>query len=152
VIHTPNINNLGFTPIELLELDTALEKLPRRGNIKQTESGFLYGDVDNDYIHQAHLLIADKGLRKPNHSAGAHISIIYPEENSIIQQKIFEGVIEFKLDGLFSVDLFNKRYYVLKIISPTIKEIRKNYGLSEKLIFKGYQVYPHITVGTIDLH
>jgi len=81
MVNTLDVSHLVFTPVSIPDLGSALKKLPTSGNVKFTDDGLVYADIDDDYIHQIYPLIYHNGLKKPDyfdkktHCIGAHISI-----------------------------------------------------------------------------
>jgi len=145
-------NSLIFTPIEIPNLSEALGILSARGFIKFDSSGFLCVDIDDDYIHRIFPLIKIDHLGKPKYFdektnfIGAHISIIYPEENPATSPNITDTLCDFKIVNLFHARLEDKSYYALKIIAPELTNFRIKMGLSKQLTLKGCTVPLHVTV------
>lgn len=120
------------------------------GVLRENEEGFVYLDIDDNYIHQLIHYIKGSGYEKPPyfgepHLVGAHISVIYaaeekkgeiaeegkviyftPLECKIVQPPNWEGI-----EGAC----------IIEVDAPELDKIRAKYGLP-KFEF-GY----HITIG-----
>ena len=144
---------LNFIPIEAPRLlETALGFM-QSGRLAISVNGLTYLDINDKYIHQLFPLLpnSDGKIIKPDYfgenKMGAHISVIYPEENETAAEEDLDVEHHFKILGVFSADLNLKRYYVLGIESESLDKLRKKYKLSEKLMFKDHLTDFHITVG-----
>ena len=140
--------------IEKLHLPDLIEnasKLAACGYLHISKNNLLYLDIDDQYIHQLFPFLQIPAVNKPNYfgisKAGAHVSVIYPEENITIDAHDLYAQHEFNIQGICSAELGLKKYYVLMVESPTLLQIRKKYGLSDLLPFKGYWIGFHITIG-----
>lgn len=82
---TPLITKLN-TPVII----HAASHLKHSGQLIRSENRLTYLDIDDAYIHKLFPLLQDYQIKIPDYfgvkSAGAHISIIYPEENILIQR------------------------------------------------------------------
>jgi hypothetical protein len=134
-----------------------INQLPHSGKIKILAGGFSYLDIDDRFIHAIYPLLNYPGIVKPdyfsdeNSHMGAHISITYPEENVQLDSREENKQMTFTVEGLFTADLLNKRYFALKVNAPDLIHLRRQYGLGDNLQLKGYLLEPHITVGTMRL-
>lgn len=130
-------------------------KLKPVGKLKISPDNLIYLDIDDDYIHQLHPLLPDPHTTKPDYFGenliGAHISVIYPEENTVLEKIDLGNEHSFKIKQLFSAILSSKRYYALSIFSPSILQLRKKYCLPPTLLFKNHSVDLHITIGVRSL-
>jgi hypothetical protein len=152
----PNIIKLNLP--ELLQATT---DLPLSGKLMKSANNLVYLDVDDDYVHRLFPLLIQKlpenfsGIKKPDYfgkgSAGAHVSVIYPEENKVIQLKDLNQVHHFKIKEFVAADIGAKKYFVLLVESESLLALRRKYGLSDLLCFKGYGIGFHVTVGTKSL-
>lgn len=146
------MNRCGWLSIPTL--NNSLTNLMRSGKII-VKSDYMYVDIDDQYIHKLFPLIHVDGICKPNYFTaktnymGAHISVIYPEENVFIQNDFVGSTLDFEIVGAFTAQIYNRQYFMLTISAPMITQIRESHGLIAKLTFKGYPVDPHITIGVI---
>ncbi|MDP1604812.1 MAG: hypothetical protein Q8M03_16290 [Legionella sp.] len=139
-----------FKKIELSGGAEQVADLSRVGSLLVTPDKLFYLDIDDDYIHRLFPLFHSlyPGVVKAQKSIGAHISVVYPEENCLLPEDELEKHHAFEIRGAFSADLGAKRYYGLAVHSPDLIALRKKNKLSEKLHFKGQLIELHITVGT----
>ncbi|KTD11339.1 hypothetical protein [Legionella jamestowniensis] len=146
-------NYLKLKRLDIPDLLDAALNLPTSGDIKQSKDGLLYLDIADSYIHDLYPFLKNYSsvIIKPDYfgqkSAGAHISIIYPEENSANMQEELGKTHHFKVLQVVSGDLGHKRYYVLTVSAPTLIEVRKKYQLGPQLKFKDHWIDLHITLG-----
>lgn len=136
-------------------LDFKKLALPTQGIIQSNESEpYLYLKVDDRYIWD---LLPKLGVAlppppyfTPECSIGAHISVIYTEE---VEEKFFLSeqkkaqICHFSPLDFYYIEVFNKQIAVLIVSSPELLEIRRQYGLPEKLNYRGLLVPFHITLG-----
>lgn len=143
---------MDIYPLTLNDLEKCIKPLSKRGQIKIKPNGFSYLDIDDRFIHDVFPLIKEPNIRKPDYfgdkadNMGAHISIVYPEENIKLPNNEENKSISFEVQGLYIADVAQKRHYALRVNSPELIKLRLNYGLPEKLKLYGYWVYPHITI------
>ncbi|KGP62387.1 hypothetical protein EP47_06355 [Legionella norrlandica] len=138
-----------------LSCKTALQKARnlRAEGILQQRDNYCYLKIDDDYIHFIHPILSvydaiDKpDYFKPPDDVGAHISIIYPEENISLNRKHIGQRHRFSIDGLIKARFGLKEYFALSITSPSLVAFRQKYCLDPKPTFKGQQIVFHITVG-----
>ena len=142
----PNITALKLPNL----LDAAL-RFPCKGNTQLTENNLFCLKVDDSYIHQLFPILEDEQIKKPNYfgskSIGGHITIIYPEENRIINADDLQQEHHFLVKNIVTAEINQKTYYVLLVDSPSLLQLRKKYHLPELLCFKGYSIGFHITIG-----
>lgn len=138
-----------------LSCKTALNKagtLKTEGLLEQSDD-YCYLKIDDDYIHLIHpILSAHYDVDKPDYfrlpeDVGAHISVIYPEENVTLNREHIGQKHFFRVDGLIKAKFGLKEYFALSVTSPTLAVFRQKYDLDPKPTFKGQQVVFHITVG-----
>lgn len=90
-------------------------------------------------------------IKKPDYfgekSVGAHITVVYPEENKIINNRDLDQEHSFIIKDIVTAELGAKIYYILLVDSPSLLKLRRRYNLSDKLSFKGYSIGFHITIG-----
>ncbi len=134
-------------------LDYVEKNLKLSGTLKQDKQGFVYVDVDNDYICKLTGLIEDPGFVQPDYFQGeyrygAHVSVIYAAEAARYKMGKLEEAgrtVHFHVCRCEIVaterDPAIDSYYFLIIESPELSEIRRKYGLPQPK-------YPfHITIG-----
>jgi hypothetical protein len=138
-----------------------LRKENLRGKLKQTDDGFVYLDISNNFIHGFFpLLEEEEGIEKPPYFSknktcqglGAHVSVISPDELEEFdeQPKIKElgEFIPFTVKQMYSTKPDGweemERVWFLAIDAPKLKKIRKKYNLPETYKDKGHDF--HITV------
>ena len=137
-------------------LHSTILALPTDGKIKRTTSGYVYADINNDYVHKIFPLLKAKEIYKPDYFSrrknfiGAHISLIYAEENVSVDEKLPAAINEFSIRELITMRIGKILYYALTVNSLEITRIRRAFGLTEKLNFRGHWVEPHITVALQD--
>ena len=130
--------------------------LKKEGLLEQRDH-YCYLKIDDDFIHFIHPALNSYGAVdkpdyfKPPEDVGAHISVIYPEENIHVNRKHIGQKHLFSIDGLIKARFGLKEYFALSIISPSLAVFRQKYGLDPKPTFKGQQIVFHITVGVRDM-
>lgn len=119
----------------------------------QSQGQYCYLKVDDQYIHSIYPLLTQHVLLKkpdyftPPNDIGAHISIIYPEEQVTVQSKYNNQVHPFTINGLIKACYENTIYYALSITSPSLKKVRRQHLLHSNPTFKNQEIVFHITVG-----
>lgn len=148
-----NFSHLQLNQLRVPELSGTLAQLPDVGHLKMNTFGLTYLDIDDNYIHQIFPLIPDVQATKPeyfgNGLVGAHISVFYAAEDIVCDVFDLNRAHHFSVTGLYSAMIETKKYYVLKVKSPSLIAVRRRYGLSDKLLFKNYWIDLHITVGLV---
>jgi hypothetical protein len=143
---TPLIEKLNIP-----ELMSAASHLALDGKLAISDNNLVYLDVDDAYIHRLFPLLHNQQIKKPDYFgkklAGAHITVIYPEENTKINKNDLDQKHDFILKNLVVAQLGLKKYYVLLVESFSLLELRKKYQLPDLLCFKGYTIGFHITIG-----
>lgn len=131
-------------------LEMIEKRLPLSGHL-ECSAGFVYVDVDDQYIHELAPLIQEEGFEEPPYfenaeSVGAHITVIYPGEITPIPEiqecgqpisfvpKTCQVIHPLKLQ------MIDEMYLVI-VESPMLDEIREKYGLPKR------QYDFHITIG-----
>ena len=144
-------SQLTMSRHNILQLNDSLSKLPKTGLLKRNALGLTYLDIDDNYIHQIFPLIKDNEIMKPEYFGddlvGAHISVIYPSEETLCHAAALNQQHLFSVSGLYSGIIENKKYYFLKVKAPSLTALRRRCGLEDKLFFKNYWIDLHITVG-----
>ena len=152
------MSELILTPISQPILTAfAVNNIPLKGILQQTNEGYIYLKIDDQFIYSLFPLLQIKGKTLPPYfsepyNIGAHISVIYKEEF----QKSFEilkieelgTLIHFDVTDLFRAKINQKIFFALTINSNALIKIRKKYGFSEKPVYHGIPVDWHITIAT----
>ncbi len=129
-------------------------KLPHEGILKQTQDGFLYVEIPDEYIFQLIPLISKGSICPPPYfkkgQVGAHITVAMSSEIENVKASNIPYLgkkVSFSVLHLERVILENSSMgseaYLLRIESPQILEIRKGLGLPPKI--NNYDF--HITIG-----
>jgi len=133
--------------------DYIFDHLDTVGTLEQDRYGFVYVNLDDDFIFKLYDLIEDQGFVPPpyfGHSEmhGAHISVIYPGEVQHYKiGKVTEVGNEIKFCCKKSEIVQPKNWrgvsdaYVIEVEAPSLAKIRKKYGLP-----KAAHKF-HITIG-----
>ncbi|WP_298626127.1 hypothetical protein [uncultured Legionella sp.] len=133
---------------ELLRSASCLDAF---GRLALSASKLIYLDIDDAYIHHLFPLLNNTEIKKPDYfkegSVGAHITVAYPEEQSIFDKKDYGKEYHFKVKELVVADINLKKYYVLLVESPMLRQLRTKHGLPEQLNFKQHLIDFHITIG-----
>lgn len=127
-------------------------QLAATGTLKSS-NGFVYVDVDDDYIHKLIKFIQPYGFEEPPYFGnpglvGAHITVIYPDEAekyALGELKECGETITFKPKGCMTVQPPNweevTEVYFLVVNAPKLDKIRKKYELPKR------EYDFHITIG-----
>lgn len=130
--------------------ESAIAQYPCWGTLRESADGFVYLDIDDNYIHQLIHFIEDDGYEEPPYFGqpelvGAHISVVYAKEERVGKIAEEGRVIHFTPLSCRTVQPPNwegiDRVYMIEVDAPELDLIRANLGLP-KFAF-GY----HITVG-----
>ena len=126
-------------------------RLEASGTLARSANNLIYLKIDDAYIHHLFPLLQEKQIKKPNYFgkglAGAHISVIYPEEAVQFDKKDLGTHYNFKIKDLVIAEINVKKYYVLLVDCPELRQLRNKYGLPDQLNFKNYWIDLHITIG-----
>jgi len=130
--------------------DTAIAQYPCFGVLKENADGFVYLDVDDDFIHELVHFIEPDGFVEPPYFGktelvGAHISVMYVGEERMGNIAECGQVFSFtpleckivqppRWDGVESA-------FLIEVSSPELDQLREKYGLEK------YEFGFHITVG-----
>lgn len=137
--------------LKLSKIIDAAQRLSSTGKTKTTENNLFCLNIDDAYIHQLFLLLEDERIKKPDYfgekSVGAHITIIYPEENKNINTHDLQQEHSFLVKNIVTAEIGQKKYYVLLVESSSLLQLRRKYKLPDLLCFKGYSIGFHITIG-----
>jgi hypothetical protein len=139
-----------FTQLDAPALVAKARKLPSTARLKVSAAKLTYLAINDDYIHQLFPLLPEKAIKKPDYftedSIGAHISVVYPEENCVPTQYLNQE-FSFTTTAVFAAELAGNKYYVLGVEAPELLHVRHIYGLPKKLSLYGHWVDLHITLG-----
>lgn len=146
----------SITQLKNEQLLHAGSTLKCSGILARSVNNLIYLDVDDAYIHRLFPLLTQSGINKPNYfakgMAGAHISVIYPEENRVFNPQDLGKEYFFKIKELVIAEMNLKKYFVLLATCPDLVQLRAKYGLSKQLYFKGYWIDLHITIAVSQLN
>lgn len=141
----------SITKLNVLTIINAASHLKQKGRLARSKNNLVYLDIDDAYIHKLFPLLQDPQIKMPNYfgkeSAGAHITVMYPEENTNINARDLQQEHDFFVKDIVAAEIAQKIYYVLLVDSPSLLQLRRKYGLPEPLSFKGYSIDLHITIG-----
>lgn len=133
------------------ELLGAASCLNAFGRLVLSDNKLIYLDIDDAYVHRLFPLLTNAAIKKPDYfkkgSVGAHVTVAYPEEQSIFDKRDFGKEYHFKIKELVAADIYLKKYYVLIVDSPMLRQLRAKHGLPEQLNFKQHLIDFHITIG-----
>ncbi len=142
----------SFKKLNIPTLFDISAKLQNQGKVLQSKNNLVYLDIDNAYIDLLFPLLTGQNAQRPHYfgegGAGAHISIIYPEENKIFQKEDLNQPHVFSVKELVAAQIHQKIYYALLLEAPSLLQLRRKYKLPDMLDFKGYSIEFHITIGT----
>lgn len=130
-------------------LSYAKDALQNQGTIQQNPNGFTYVRVPDSYITDLLQKVARPGFGVPSYTQrnavhGAHIVIMTEEETKNIKGLPELGqTVQFKPLGFYTIVIHDKEYFMLAVDAPELSELRKKYGLSEKLDNHAF----HLTIG-----
>lgn len=117
--------------------------LPHFGILKNL-NGFVYVDLEDEYIHQLISFIQEEGFQEPpyfgdSRLVGAHISVIYSAESAKYGMEEIEECgerISFTLQNCQIVHPPSWKeideVYLVAVQAPELDAIRKKYGLPKK--------------------
>ncbi len=141
----------NIIPLKFPKIISSAKRLSSKGTSQTTENNLFCLKIDDAYINQLFPLIDNEHVKKPDYfgekSVGAHITIIYPEENRNVNVHDLHQEHSFFVTDIVTAEIGQKTYYVLLIESPSLLELRKKYSLPDLLSFKGYLIGFHITIG-----
>jgi hypothetical protein len=145
-LKTPRITTL-INP----EITRHIKELTPSGKLAVTQNNLTYLKLDDNYIHELFPLITQPGIQKPDYfnpgSEGAHMTVIYPEENKTIKAEDLNQQHEFTINQIATAEINNKIYTILLADSPSLIDLRHRYQLPDLLGFRGYAIGFHITIG-----
>lgn len=120
-----------------------------QGTLKQTENGFVYLDVPNEFITTIVPLLDYEGVLKSRStsscSIGAHVTVFH-EKDEVTPDELGD-MFAFEINEIRSFTFQTrdglKKLWVIAVNSPELENLREKYGCSSK--HKGYDY--HITLG-----
>jgi hypothetical protein len=132
-------------------MDYAQNHLPHEGTLKSS-GGFVYVDVDDDYIHKLVPMIQEYGFEEPPYFGnaglvGAHITVIYPDEiknHKISEIQEYGESISFtpqRCEAVYPPTWHGDEAYFIVVEAPELDAIREKYGLPKR------KYDYHITIG-----
>jgi len=140
--------------IEKLNIPTLISNashLASNGKLAISNNNLVYLDIDDAYIHRLFPLLKNQQIKKPDYfgekSAGAHITVIYPEENTKINKNDLDQKHDFIIKDVVTAQIGLKTYYVLLVESSSLLQLRRKYKLPDLLCFKNYFIGFHVTIG-----
>ena len=143
-----------FQRLTIPEFTAVVRLLPLSGILKVSSNNFVYLDVDDRYIHQLFPLLHATNAKMPDYfgenGVGAHITVVYPEEDRKIRKNDIGQLHHFQIKDFLAIDIGEKKYYAVFIEASSLVQLRKKYLLPDLLNFKGCSVGFHVTVGVID--
>lgn len=146
----------SITKLNIPELISTAAQLATEGVLRKSKNNLIYLDIDDNYINRLFPLLEDKSIQKPNYFGkgliGAHISIIYPEEQRIFKPEDLNKNYSFQIKELVKAEINLKNYVVLLINSPELVRLRNKYHLDDQLNFKNHLIDLHITIGVKPKH
>ncbi len=138
--------------LQLPALVSATSRLQCAGKLARSKNNLVYLNIDDAYIHDLFPLLQNQGVKMPDYfgagAVGAHISVIYPEENKAINNEDLDQEHHFVVKELITAKIEHKTYYAFLIESPSLLRLRRRLGLPDLLCFKNYAIGFHITIGT----
>jgi len=136
-------NLLTIEPHAEKILSYAKESLPQKGILKIDSSGFIFVDLPNAYIFDLYNLLQKKEADPPPYfganKTGAHISVALSSEvKSMTHILHLNEEIDFTITGCYRIEPDNlediSNVWFLSVESSTLETIRKNLGLSSKIL------------------
>jgi len=141
--------------LQIKKASNDLKEVELVGTLKQTNDGFVYVKIDDDFIDGIFPLITDDNIKKPPYfdkdGIGAHISAITSDEiedKEIKEIKEIGKEIPFTFKEVYSTNPQGwdemSRVWFVSVDIPELVKIRKVYDLPETYEDKGHDF--HITV------
>jgi hypothetical protein len=153
------LNQLVLTELYDADLLKSLDGLQHKGWIEQT-AHYCYLKIDNRFVDYTFPLLTRYGdlILKPDYfntpnAIGAHISLIYPEEQANLMNENIGQIHSFEVSKLIKAQFETSTYFILAVIAPSLSRLRQMHHLSLQPTFKGYHIMLHITIGVLsELH
>ena len=110
------------------------EYMPKTGTLKTTNKGFVYVDIDNNYLIEILKQLKDSNykINRGFNNIGANIAVISPQEVKGQRIREFGKKIAFSPLGFYTVVMDQNEYLMLAIDAPELVNIRTKYGLAPK--------------------
>lgn len=148
------MNVLTLNKLDITAQHPNIAKLPLQGKLVNCDN-YVYLKITDEFIYSCYSLLNRPDVNIPDYfndpELGAHISVIYPEEGIIVDDSELTASYTFQVKELYSTVLNKKEYFIATVEAPSLVSLRKRYGLSEKLNFRGYSVVLHFTFGVRNL-
>jgi len=139
------------------QFNLSLRKIPRTGILQRTNNNYVYLKIDDRFILELFPLLQHDNICLPPYfsvpyNIGAHISVVYKEEYQlkVNVQNVDNILFNFDVGGLYKAIVDQKKFLILKVISPSLENFRLINNLSKKPVYHGYQVDFHITIANIN--
>lgn len=123
------------------------QNFPHHGTLRSS-NGFVYVDLDDEYVHKLITFIQQDGFQEPEIPVGAHITFMYPDETikyGINEMEDCGEVISFvpKKCQVVHPPRWKEigEVYFIVVDAPQIDQIREKYGLPKR------EYDFHITIG-----
>lgn len=142
---------LGALPSPSITIpESAIEEYQWQGTLRETEDGFVYVDLDDDFIHGLIRYIEPYGFIEPPYFdkpglVGAHISLFYVGEKP--KESVEEIGQEFSFTPI-STQIVKpsswenvEEVFIIEVDSPDLERIRSKYNLEKR------EIPFHITIG-----
>lgn len=112
-------------------LSYARDALQNHGTLQQNQEGFAFVQISDEYAQDLLRKMARPGF---GIATGAQITVMTPSETKGIKQLRELGQkINFVPLGFYTIVIHDKEYIMLAVDAPELSEIRRSYGLPEKL-------------------
>ena len=140
-----------FVTVEHGEMLDLVQRVDAVGQLRLKSNGFVYVEVNNDFIEGVMDLLPTEGEFNPVSTKpkrmGAHISVMYEDE--MIGHEIWNleeagQWFTFEVKELRYVSRGGSRLWFLAVDAPALQRLRTHHGLKPKL--KGHDF--HITIGS----
>jgi hypothetical protein len=133
--------SIAVAPAENFQeiVEIKIRDLPTHGILEQTNAGYIYLKVSDEYVHRLFPIVREPGFKMPaairrNSRVGAHISVFYESEGKLILPVEELGrVFFFEPKEIKVVRQRNKDYIILDVDSPELEKLRQRYGFSPLL-------------------
>lgn len=142
---------LPFVKLNYPKLTKLANTFSKVGCLEISQDNLIYLDIEDNFVHDLFPLLHLPDVHKPDYFGqnliGAHISVVYPEENVMVADEDMHQEHTFEVVGVYSAIRNEKKYYVVGVKSDSLHNLRIRYGLPEKPCYKNYGVDFHITIG-----
>jgi hypothetical protein len=120
-------------------VEIKIRDLPTHGILEQTNEGYAYLKVSDEFVYRLFPLVREPGFKMPGairrrSRIGAHISVFYEDEGKRIRPIEELGrIFFFEHQEIKKVRQRNKEFIVLEVDSPELEILRKKYGFAPLL-------------------